>query len=69
MIQTKCFEAMEDAAALDSTFRWAVAAVWHLRFNMNVKLETTALCQARQMSSHCSGSGAAEIACLVCCKA
>ena len=53
---------MEDAAALDSTFRWAAAAVWHLRFNMTVPLGKTALGQARRMSSHCSGSGAAEIA-------
>ena len=61
----KLTAAMEHVAPLDTTFQWAAAAVWHLRYNMNVKLEKTALGQARRMSSHCSGSGAAEIAWLV----
>ena len=51
-----------DYTRLDSTFLWAQVALQKLTIALGGRIRNTALCTARSFSSHCSGSGAAELA-------
>ena len=47
-------------------FQWANVELTSLRQALGEGVFLTALAQAKSMSSHCTGSGAAEVALLVC---